>query len=376
MINSHFLKSKPNDSGYLRGIFSIVSILFLVLLPFAPWPSAWQAAAGLAGGLVALLSLAYSLQTERSTRRQLQQALQQVQEQAQARQQLASLLQGVVPAWHFHVNQVKVQTEQAVLELTSSFASVLEEFDLAGISGRVSDASVEASVGGSIGLLALCERELKPVVLSLSSVIDGKDFLLTNLRDLARETGELQDMANEVGRIAAQTNLLALNAAIEAVRAGAAGRGFAVVAAEVRMLSQRSAVTGKQISDRVRQIVSIMSMTMAAAEDTTLQDKQAVTLSGDLVEHVLGHVGRLGASADRMQSHGITVRREVERQLMALQFQDRVSQMLSGVLDNMGQMQESLALIGVDALPTSNEWLEALNQGSNMADQHYHYTKN
>jgi methyl-accepting chemotaxis protein len=376
MINSRPLKSDENIGKYFMEILAVISILFLMLLPFTPLSSAWQAAAGLVGGLVALLSVAYSVQTGRATRHQLQQALQQVQEQVQARQQLASLLQGVVPAWHFHVNQVKVQTEQAVLELTTSFASVLDEFDLAGIGVRVSDASVEVSVGGSIDLLALCERELKPVVLSLSSVIEGKDILLTNLRDLARETGDLQEMANEVGRIAAQTNLLALNAAIEAARAGAAGRGFAVVAAEVRMLSQRSAVTGKQIGDRVRQIVSIMSTTMDAAEETTLQDKQAVTLSGDLVEHVLGHVGALGASADRMQSHGITVRREVERQLMSLQFQDRVSQMLSGVLDNMGQMQESLTLIGVDALPSSNEWLEALNRGSNMADQHYHYTKN
>jgi hypothetical protein len=75
-----------------------------------------------------------------------------------------------------------------------------------------------------------------------------------------------------------------------------------------------------------------------------------------------------------MRKHGIVVRREVEKQLVALQFQDRVSQVLSGVLENIDQMQVTLADLETHALPTSYEWLEALNRDSNMADQHYRYT--
>jgi methyl-accepting chemotaxis protein len=210
--------------------------------------------------------------------------------------------------------------------------------------------------------------------LSLTSVIEGKDALLLNIRNLARETMELQEMAAEVRSIAAQTNLLALNAAIEAARAGESGRGFAVVASEVRMLSQRSAETGKRIGERVGQIGSIMTSTLATAEEATVHDKHAVALSGELVEHVLGHVRKLGESADSMHKHGIVVRHEVEKQLMALQFQDRVSQILDGVHGNIDAMQQTLAQIDAEALPTSDEWLEALNQSSNMQDQHYQRT--
>ncbi|OGB35058.1 MAG: hypothetical protein A3F78_19065 [Burkholderiales bacterium RIFCSPLOWO2_12_FULL_61_40] len=282
---------------------------------------------------------------------------------------IAELLQNVLPAWQHHVGLVKTQTEGAVVQLTASFGSVLQQFDLAGIGGgRV---GADADDGKSISLLALCERELQPVVLSLTHVIEGKDALLANVRNLAKETLELQAMAAEVRSIAAQTNLLALNAAIEAARAGESGRGFAVVASEVRMLSQRSAETGKHIGERVGHIGAIMNTTLSAAEEATEEDKNAVSLSGELVEHVLGHVRKLGASADSMRTHGLVVRREVEKLLVALQFQDRVSQILGSVDANMDSMQQTLSDMGTAALPSSEEWLADMNQRATMADQIY-----
>ena len=38
-------------------------------------------------------------------------------------QELATLLQDVLPAWQHHVELVKTQTERAVLQLSSSFSS-------------------------------------------------------------------------------------------------------------------------------------------------------------------------------------------------------------------------------------------------------------
>jgi methyl-accepting chemotaxis protein len=182
-------------------------------------------------------------------------------------------------------------------------------------------------------------------------------------------------MAEEVRSIAAQTNLLALNAAIEAARAGESGRGFAVVASEVRMLSQRSSETGARIGKRVGQIAGIMNTTMAGAQAAAVDDKHAVSLSGELVEHVLGHVRKLGASAESMRSHGMVVRKEVETLLMAMQFQDRVSQILCGVENNMTLMQQTLEQVDTQGLPNADDWLDALNQSSNMNDQLYQRTK-
>ena len=291
----------------------------------------------------------------------------------QAAQEVVGLLRDVLPAWQHHIDRVKTQTEGSVGQLTTSFATVLQQFDLAGIGGGGGYGDDAKDSANTIGLLALCERELQPVVLSLTNVIEGKDALLVNIRSLAKETLELQAMAAEVRSIAAQTNLLALNAAIEAARAGESGRGFAVVASEVRMLSQRSAETGRRIGERVGQISAIMDTTMNSAEEATVEDKRAVSLSGELVEHVLGHVRKLGASADSMHKHGMVVRKEVEKLLVAMQFQDRVSQILCGVDNNMALMHQTLEEAQV--LPSSDEWLDALNQAANMNDQLYTRTR-
>lgn len=277
-------------------------------------------------------------------------------------------MQEVLPAWQQQVDLVKQQTEAAVLQLTTSFARVLEQFDMAGIGGS---RDPQQNADRTITLLALCERELKPVVSSLTSMIEGKDALLHNITSLTQETAELRSMAADVGHIAAQTNLLALNAAIEAARAGEAGRGFAVVAQEVRMLSQRSADTGKHIGERVAQIVSIMDATMASAQQAHVQDTQAVKLSGELVEHVLGHVRKLGDAADSMHEHGMVVRSEVEQLLMAMQFQDRVSQIIDGARNDMQTMRETLYDSETQGVPAAQDWIDAFNSRAQMEDQIY-----
>jgi len=72
-----------------------------------------------------------------------------------------------------------------------------------------------------------------------------------------------------------------------------------------------------------------------------------------------------------MHSHGMVVRKEVETLLMAMQFQDRVSQILCGVENNMALMGQTLEQMETQALPSSDEWLEALNETSAMDDQIY-----
>ena len=282
---------------------------------------------------------------------------------------LEDLLRNVLPAWQHHVAAVKKQTEDAVVQLTTRFAEVLRQFDLAGIGGGIVVGGAQAQAGGTMNLLAVCERELQPVVGSLTEVVEGKDAMLANIRSLASETSGLIAMAGEVGSIAAQTNLLAINAAIEAARAGESGRGFAVVAAEVRKLSQRSAETGRQISARVTQVSAIMDQTMQAAQKSNDHDKLSVAMSGQIVEDVLKHVRKLGASAESMHSHGMVVRGEVEHLLMAMQFQDRVSQMLNGVNDDMTRLRDALETTGHNALPSVQEWMESLSKTYTMEDQ-------
>ncbi|WP_420876056.1 methyl-accepting chemotaxis protein [Pseudomonas poae] len=252
-----------------------------------------------------------------------------------------------MPIWAKQVESSRQQTEDAIVSLANRFT---------GISARLQD-TVQASqqaageldghaADGALKVLASSDSELSQVIDSLKATQTSRDHTLTQVRSLTAYTGELRTMAADVAAIAAQTNLLALNAAIEAARAGEAGRGFAVVADAVRSLSSKSSETGQQMSAKVDIINNAITQLVQAASSSADQDSHSVAASEQSIQQVLERfqniTGRLTDSADLLKQESYGIRDEMTEVLVNLQFQDRVSQILSHVRDNMHALHEHL----------------------------------
>ncbi|MFT3931951.1 MAG: methyl-accepting chemotaxis protein [Spongiibacteraceae bacterium] len=247
----------------------------------------------------------------------------------------------VLPVWERQIEMSRSQMEEAITQLTQQFAGIVQKLEGALAASESAAGELDGS-GGTISVFASCEAQLSQVVASLKAAMDNKQVMLAEVSGLLDFIGELKQMAVDVAGIADQTNLLALNAAIEAARAGEVGRGFAVVADEVRKLSNLSKETGTRISAKVETISRAISTAVQAADQTASNESQSVTRSEEAIDNVLRDFRRvtegLSDSSEvlRQQSNGI--KDEVADAMVQLQFQDRVSQILSHVRDHIGSV--------------------------------------
>lgn len=285
---------------------------------------------------------------------------QQAPSQNQTSSALPQLTSAVVPIWSRQIMSVRQQMTHAMDTLTTRFA---------GMSQRLCQTMDRSSPDGDDGLLnSLSDAQLRLTQLlsELREALALRSQLMNEVTSVSQFVGQLQEMASEVGAIARQTNLLSINAAIEAARAGETGRGFAVVAKEVRHLSTESARTGDRIGMVIRQVSESMERARISFEsftehDTALMDRASSTIE-DVVQGIHGTASNVVNSAHALRQESQAIRLEIDEVLVAVQSQDRITQMLQHVQADQERLADNLSASGdqdSDALQPAR-WLDAL----------------
>jgi methyl-accepting chemotaxis protein len=260
---------------------------------------------------------------------------------------------------------VRAETEQAITGLTGRFMAIQQSLREA--AGEQSVASAR-EIGEAI---TQGERALSAIISSLSAGQDVWTGHMQQVRELAALTGNLSEMSAEVAAIAAQTNLLALNAAIEAAHARELGKGFAVVAEEVRKLSERSGSTGNLISERIESVNQVLQATIRTTEDFHAEGTAIIESAERTIHEVLERfseaAGKLSQSTTHLESVNARVQGEVSETLVHLQFQDRVSQILQSVVQDMEKFLERSQ--GQPSALDVERWLQELSSTYTTLEQ-------
>jgi methyl-accepting chemotaxis protein len=291
---------------------------------------------------------------------------------------LDQLCVDVLPVWSGQIDMARQHTEEAALSLTGRFADISRRLGSAVSTSQNGNGEEDNTL---LALLNEAQIELDSIIGSLRAALSTKETLLQEVNALSGHTEALQRMAKDVGDIAKQTNLLALNAAIEAARAGEVGRGFAVVADEVRKLSTLSGETGKKIAETVETVNQAIGETLQVSRQYAEQDEALVNNSAEVIGHVISRFGHaatsISESSEALRHESQAIGQEVEEVLVSLQFQDRVSQILhlvnndlhklrQNIEDCRQQQAEATGMPSIDAAL----WLEELSHTYTMPELH------
>jgi methyl-accepting chemotaxis protein len=201
------------------------------------------------------------------------------------------------------------------------------------------------------------------------------------LEQLQTLVAGVRRLTPELISIARQTHQLALGTALEAARAGEGGRVFAQMAEDVQRVAAVSDSLAVDVSGLLGGLSALGAEALADSRRYEQEDLAlARALAGLLPEHLAtldALAGAQGAQLQQLISQDLALVDEVDAALVALQFQDRVSQVLVAVEQDMQRLEREVKLgraqllAGERAEPIDAEaWMARLSQGFTTPEQH------
>ena len=249
------------------------------------------------------------------------------------------------------LQQTSGQIEESVVGVCTGFQGIAER-----ARATVSQASSflgeehagKAGKSSFDGLIATCGATLEKIMRATAEASAVSGRAIERVRSMDKASRQISAALSQLEQLATGNKMLALNARIEASRAGALGVGFAVVAVELSAQTERSQAVTALVADLAASLRTLAESTVEDLQRTIDRDQERVAQCRSEVEESLGLLraahGEMAQMLGAMTQEGALLAADIGSTVRGLQFQDRISQRLSHVIDDLGTIQRRLVI--------------------------------
>lgn len=211
------------------------------------------------------------------------------------------------------------------------------------------------------------EAVLKSFVDIIVNVSDKGVDAAYKMQDMISIMDEVFDRLDGVQKIASKTNLLALNAAIEAARAGEVGRGFAVVADEVRELSNQTSILNEGVQERATAAKEGLIAVNEVVGEIAQMDMSTALNAKDSINDMLIKIDNVNTQVADVLDNTVSIAGDISNAVsgavMALQYEDAVTQLSSHIENLQNGIKEKISVVqSLNTAPIYLAQLQSINE--------------
>jgi methyl-accepting chemotaxis protein len=248
------------------------------------------------------------------------------------------------------LKQVSTQIEESIVGVCASFQGIAERARSGSnratsfLSQRDDKSTGQRSFDG---LINACSETMGKLM--QTSVRAGEIALRTveRVQQMDEASRQINDSLTKLEDIAMSNRILALNARIEAARSAEQGAGFAAVAVELASQTDKSQLVTSQVSELVGRLRALAESTRIEQQQMQLEGEKRVKQCREDVRETLEGLqaahAQMKAMLQEMTEEGALVSKDIGAAVRGLQFQDRISQRIAHVIQDIDTIKNHLS---------------------------------
>jgi methyl-accepting chemotaxis protein len=247
------------------------------------------------------------------------------------------------------LKQTSEQIETSVVDVCKSFHGIAERArsTVARTADFLSSEGETVSRKQSFeGLIAKCSETLVRILNTTEEAGEISRRAVERIRQMDTASQSISAALVRMERISHENKMLAMNARIEAAHAGRHGAGFAVVAVEVVAQTQKAREVTAEVSGLITSLRELAGSTLKDLQDMNDRDHRRIEECRREVDDSLRAMqtthGEMKSMLTGMSEEGALLANDIGSAVRGLQFQDRTSQQIAHVVEDLETLHEKL----------------------------------